>query len=174
MKLLDGDRTGLRFALVLAAFAAAAALLFREEIVGPLVVPLRVLTARGALALIQLSGMEAVREASAIYHPGGFAYEMSRGCIGLVPAGFLIVGVLAYPGPLKNKVTALILAVPLLFAVNMTRLVHLFYLGVHRADLFHVAHRVVWQIVIVLAVFTLWLAATHYLESRGRPSRSPG
>lgn len=174
MKLLDGDRTSLRFALVLAAFAAAAALIFREEIVGPFVVPLRVLTARGALALIQVSGMEAMREASAIYHAGGFAYEISRGCVGLVPAGFLIVGVLAYPGPLKNKVTALIFAVPLLFAINMTRLVHLFYLGVHRADLFHAAHRVVWQVVIVLAVFTLWLIATHYLATRGRPSRSSG
>ena len=92
----------------------------------------------------------------------------------MVPAGFLTVGVLAYPGPLKNKLTALIFAVPLLFAINMTRLVHLFYLGVHRADLFHAAHRVVWQVVIVLAVFTLWLAATHYLATRGRPSRSSG
>jgi len=48
-------------------------------------------------------------------------------------------------------------------AVNLVRLVHLYYLGVYRADLFHLAHRVVWQVVMVLAVFALWYSATGYL-----------
>lgn len=167
-------RTGLRFAVALAAFAAAAALLYREELVGPFVLPLRVLTARAVLALIHLAGMQAAQEASALFHPAGFAYEISRGCLGLIPAGFLLVGVLAYPGALPRKLLALTAAVPLLLAVNLVRLVHLYYLGVYRADLFNLAHRVVWQVVMVLAVFALWYAATGYLTGSGRPSRSAG
>jgi len=154
-------RASLRFALVLALFAGAVALLFRDAIVGPLVQPLRLLTAQAVLVLIQQVGLEAFREAGAIYHPGGFAYEISRGCLGLVPVGFLVVSVLAYPGTAAaRKLMTLAVGVPLVLALNLMRLAHLFYLGVYQADLFHVAHQVVWQGVMVLAVFLLWLVAT--------------
>ena len=173
-------RGGLRFALTLGAFAAVVALLFRDSIVGPLVSPLRVLTARAVLLLIQQIGMDAVREGSAIYHAGGFAYEISRGCLALVPAGFLVVSVLAYPGKTGRKLAAITLGVPLLLGLNLVRLVNLFYLGVHRADLFGLAHQVVWQGVMILAVLALWLASTRHLAGTrhlaisGRPSRSLG
>lgn len=165
---------GLRFVAIVATFAVAVVVVFRDEIVGPLVLPLRVLTARAVLVVIQGAGIDAFREVSALYHPGGFAYEISRGCLGLVPAAFLIVGVLAYPGERQRKVRALALGLPALFALNLLRLVHLFYLGVNHPGLFRFAHQVAWQAVIVAAVFLFWLTSTGYLEMRGRPSRSSG
>jgi exosortase/archaeosortase family protein len=165
---------GLRFVSIVATFAVAVALVFRDEVVGPIVLPLRVLTARVVLVLVHGAGLDAVREVSALYHPGGFAYEISRGCLGLVPVAFLVVGVLAYPGERHRKLWALIIGVPALFALNLVRLVHLFYLGVNRPDLFPLAHQVAWQAAIVTAVFVFWLAATGYLEISGRPSRSAG
>lgn len=151
---------GLRFTSIVGAFTVAVVVLFRDELVGPLVLPLRVLTARAALVLIQGVGIDAFREATALYHPGGFAYEVSRGCLGLIPAAFLTVGVLAYPAERRRKLVALVVGVPVLFAINLVRLVHLFYLGVHRPDLFRPAHQLVWQALIVAAVFLLWLTAT--------------
>jgi exosortase/archaeosortase family protein len=155
-----GERLNLRLVLSLAVFVAFVLLAFRDEVMGPALVPLRTLTAQATLGLIHWAGMEAIREASAIYHPGGFAYEISRGCLGLVPVGVLAVSVLAHPGSLRPKLTGLALGVPLLVGLNLVRLVHLFYLGVRQPGLFHFAHQVVWQAVIVAAVFVLWLGWT--------------
>ncbi|UCF20196.1 MAG: hypothetical protein JSU87_01955 [Gemmatimonadota bacterium] len=162
---LHGRLNG-RFVLSLAVFAGVVPLIFRDEVMGPVLLSLRVLTARATLTLIHWIGLEAVREASAIYHPGGFAYQISRGCMGLVPAALLGVAVLAYPGELRRKLAALAVTLPLLFGLNFVRLVHLFYLGVNRPGLFHLAHTVLWQAAIVLGVFTAWLACIAWLEAR--------
>ena len=166
--------TGPRFVSIVATFAVAVSVLFRDEIVGPFVLPLRLLTARAVLVLIRGVGIDAFREATALYHPGGFAYDLSRGCLGLIPAGFLIVGVLAYPSEGRRKLLALVVGVPVLFALNLVRLVHLFYLGVHDPDLFRPAHELIWQALIVVVVFLLWLGATGHFASgipRARPCR---
>ncbi len=159
-------RLNSRFVVALAIFAGVVPLVFRDEVMGPVLLSLRVATAQATLALIHWTGMEAVREVSAIFHPGGFAYQISRGCMGLVPAALLGVAVLAYPGELRRKLAALAVALPLLFALNFARLVHLFYLGVNRPDLFHLAHTVLWQVAIVLGVLIAWLTCVAWLEAR--------
>lgn|GEM_PF-727474 len=164
-------RANLRFVLALAVIAGLLLLDSREEMLGPVLLPLRTLTAKTALALIQWLGMEAVRQACAIYHPGGFAYEISRGCIGLVPIAFLVVSVLAYPGNQRSRLAGLALGVLFLVVLNLIRLVHLFYLGVHQPQLFELAHKVLWQAVIVLAVFALWIVCTTRLDLRGTPAQ---
>jgi exosortase/archaeosortase family protein len=108
--------------------------------------------------------MDATREVAAIYHPTGFAYEISHGCIGLVPAALLGVSISVYPAGTRTKLIGLAVGIPLLIGVNFARLVHLFYLGVHRPDFFHVAHTVVWQGVIIVTVVGLWLTWTLYAE----------
>lgn len=160
-------RANLRFLLALAVIAGLVLLDAREEVLGPVLLPLRSLTAKTALALIHWLGMEAVREASAIHHPGGFAYEISRGCVGLVPIAFLVVSVLAYPGHQRTRLAGLALGIPFLVVLNLIRLVHLFYLGVHQPQLFELAHKLLWQAVIVFAVFALWMACTTRLDLRG-------
>jgi exosortase/archaeosortase family protein len=166
-------RLNIRVVISLTIFVGVVLLGFRDEVLGPVLVPLRILTARTVLGLIHLTGMAAVRGASVIYHPGGFAYEISRGCMGLVPTALLIVSTLAYPGQLWRKMQALAVGIPLLLGLNLIRLLHLFYLGVYRAEFFHLAHQVLWQAAIVLAVFALWLAATYWIEPETR-ARSAG
>lgn len=166
-------RLNLRFLLALAIFAGVVPVVFRDELMGSALFTLRVLTARATLVFIHWSGMEAVREASAIFHPGGFAYQISRGCMGLVPAALLGVAVLAYPGERRRKAVALAVGIPILFALNFVRLVHLFYLGVYRPDTFHLAHTVLWQVGIILGVFLTWLGCIAWLEYRPRARTLP-
>ncbi len=94
---------------------------------------------------------------------------------------FLAVAICAYRSTWRLKAVGVALGVPLLLGLNMMRLVHLFYLGVYRPQLFHVAHAYAWQAVMVAAVFILWLAWTlladdawrrNILEARHRPYRS--
>lgn len=146
------------FAAVLAVVAGALWLGFRDEVLGWVLVAWRIEVAKAVLALIRLTGMEAIREASAIYHAGGFAYEISRGCTGFVPAALLATSIAAYPAAARFRLAGLLLGVPLLLGINLARLVHLFYLGVHQPRWFHVAHTVAWEAIIVLAVVGLWLA----------------
>lgn len=161
------DRLDLRFVLALSVYVSAVLLAFRDEVVGPAVLPLRVLTAKATQALIHGLGMEAVREATVISHPAGFAYDITRGCTAFVAMGFLTVAILAYRADLRPKLLGLAVGIPALLALNLVRLVHLFYLGVYRPDLFRLAHQVVWQAVIVLAVFGLWHAWRTWLERKG-------
>lgn len=162
------SRSNVRFVLALTIFAGLVLLTFREDVLGPALLPLRVLTAEATLAVIHGAGMEAVRAASTVYHPGGFAYEISRGCTGLVPIAFLVVAVLAYPADSRTKLVGLSLGVPFLAVLNLIRLVHLFYLGVHQPQLFELAHKVLWQAVIVLAVLALWIACTMQFRENQR------
>ena len=157
-------RLNLRYGGILVAYAAITWLIFRDEVMGPLLVPLRALTAEGALTVIQLAGMEAIRDGSAIYSPGGFAFEISRGCTGLVGAGLLVVATLAYPAARGYRFIGVSVCVPAFLGLNLARLVHLFHLGVYRPDLFHVFHTIVWQAIMAAAVFGLWFTWTTWVQ----------
>lgn len=164
-------KVGLRYAVVLPVVAVALWLGFRDEGLGSVLVSWRVQVARAVLALIHSMGMEAVREGSALYHPAGFAYEISRGCTGFVPAALLATSIAAYPAAARFRVAGLLLGVPLLLALNIARLVHLFYLGAHQPRWFHVAHTVAWEAVIILAVVGLWLAWAAWADRARRSGR---
>jgi exosortase/archaeosortase family protein len=156
-----------RFVVTLAVFAGVTFVVFRDTVMGPVLVPLRSLTAQITLALIRLAGMEAVREASIISHPNGFAYEISRGCTGLVGAALLAIAISAYPAARRSKLIGILVCVPTFAVINLVRLVHLFYLGVYQPQLFHTAHAVVWQLGMMAAVFGLWLGWTVRAGRRG-------
>jgi exosortase/archaeosortase family protein len=157
-------RLNARYALGLAAVAVLLWLAFRDEVMGPVLEPLRTLIAQATLELIHGVGMEATRHASAIYHPGGFAYEISRGCTGFVPAAMLAAAISGYPARRRGKVAGLALGIPALLGINLGRLVHLFYVGVHQPEWFDVAHKVAWEGLIILAVVGFWLGWATWVD----------
>jgi exosortase/archaeosortase family protein len=106
-----------------------------------------------------------------VYHPGGFAYEISRGCTGLVGAGLLVVAITAYPASFGRRLVGISISVPTFLTLNMVRLVHLFFLGVHRPEVFHIHHEVVWQLGMALAVFGLWFGWTMWANRAGGSDR---
>lgn len=157
-----------RVALVLALAGLLLWLGFRDEVLGPLLVLWRVEVAKAVLGLIHWAGMEATREATAIYHPGGFAYEISRGCTGFVPTALLATAISAYPAAGRAKLVGLVLGLPLLLAVNLARLVHLYYVGVRQPHWFETTHQVLWEILIIVAVVGIWLAWAAWADRRAR------
>lgn len=155
----------LRFALVMVGFAGAVLLTYREDVLGALLAPVTMWTAQATLALLHWFGMEATRTANVISHPNGFAYEIYYRCTGFLPVAFLATAILAYPGPLRRKIIGLAVGVPVLIALNLTRLVHLFYLGVRHPAAFDLAHSVLWEGLLILAILGLWLGWTRWLTS---------
>jgi exosortase/archaeosortase family protein len=118
-------------------------------------------------------GVGALRAGTFLYVPGVFEYEIRAGCTGILPAAVLTVAIVASPGNDVAKRWGLIVGVPLVLAVNLLRLLHLFYLGVHAPQHFALAHSVLWEGTIVLCTFAVWLAWARYAPSfSGFPRRS--
>jgi exosortase/archaeosortase family protein len=109
-------------------------------------------------SLVRWTGVEALRAGALLYVPGVFGYEIGIGCTGLLPAALVAVAILASPGTGAAKRRGLLVGVPLVLAVNLLRLAHLFYLGIHSPRLFALAHAVLWEGAIVLITFATWLA----------------
>lgn len=163
-----------RFVAVVGGFTIVALALYREEVLGGPLAPLAAATARVAFALLQATGADAVRSATVIFQPSGFAYDINYSCTGILPAAFLVVSILAYPAAGRVRLAGLAVTVPAILALNQVRLVHLFYVGTRRPEIFDVVHLVVWEWAIIAAVFALWAAWTRWADGRSAVAARPG
>jgi exosortase H (IPTLxxWG-CTERM-specific) len=91
---------------------------------------------------------------------GGFAVSIESGCNGVEATIVLIAGVLAFPASLRQKLTAILLGFVAIQALNIVRIISLFYLGQWNYTIFEWFHLYLWPILImvdVLIVFALYL-----------------
>ncbi len=151
-------------------YGGAVFLFYRNEVLGPILAPLAAGTARLVLALLDLLGIDAVREGAIITHPDGFAYEIAYICTGFLPVATFMVCVLAYPAAWRTKWVGMLIAVPILWAINLLRLVSLFYIGVHFPAAFAWVHEVAWEGLLAATFISLWLGWMNWSARRIRPS----
>ncbi|MGD8962886.1 MAG: exosortase H [Desulfobacterales bacterium] len=150
-------RQKIRFAIIMAGFTIALLFTYRENVLGDILAPLTSFTARVTIGLIHMFGMEAERTAALICHPDGFTYEIYYRCTGFLPVAILTALICAHPGPLRFKFLGLVMGVPVLLAINILRLVYLFFVGVYAPAAFDFAHSVLGQSLLILATAGLWL-----------------
>jgi exosortase/archaeosortase family protein len=123
-------------------------------------------TAASTAAVVRLCGTPAVQEGPVLRHPQGFAVEVYYRCTGLLPALFVAVAILAFPAPWGVRWKGVLVGVPLLLGLNLARLVVLFVVGVHWPGWFDIAHRVIAETLMALAVFGFWLAWLRWARTR--------
>ena len=160
-----------RLICTIAGFGAALLFLYRDDALGLLLTPWAERTAQMTASILRWLGEEATRSGRIVSHPGGFAYEVHYHCVGFLPAAALVASVLASPGRAKHKVSFLVIGLCLLTGLNLGRLVHLFFVGVYRPDLFALAHSVVWHGIVVLSVAGLFFAWVGWVD--GSSTRIP-
>jgi len=162
----DGSRSALRLAAALAWLGVI--VLARSRIGGPvrLLDPLAGLVASLTQAVLHAIGIAVQRAGTVLFVPGGFAYDINVGCIGLLPAAVLAVAILSSPGTWGPKQRGLVVGVPLLLALNLLRLVHLFYVGIHAPRYFVLAHSLLWEATMVLFSFVTWFVWTRWAGRR--------
>lgn len=136
-----------------------------------LLVPVGQLSASFVQAVMGWIGVAAQRDGALLFVPGRFAYEVDIGCTGLLPAAVLIIAILATPAGGAARRRGLVVGVPLVLAVNLLRLSHLFYLGVNAPRAFAVAHSVVWEGVMVVTTFATWLLWARWAARGGAAVR---
>jgi len=141
--------------------------LFTAELTPPgqryFVQPFTGMLASVSASLIELTGREIIatgviiRDASTL-----FAVEIAAGCNGVEAMILLIAAMLAFPSPWRYKLGGIVVGVIAIQALNLVRIVSLFFLGMWNETAFEWAHLYVWQALIMLdalAVFLLWIRA---------------
>lgn len=87
----------------------------------------------------------------------GFAISIEAGCNGIEAAIVLIAAMLAFPATWMYRAIGIAAGLATVQALNVLRVVSLFYLGQWSIQAFEWAHLYVWQALIMLDVLVVWL-----------------
>jgi exosortase H (IPTLxxWG-CTERM-specific) len=122
------------------------------------IVPFTAGVARAAAAVLN-TFTENVTVSGTQIHSAGFGVDVENGCNGIETALLFAAAVLAFPATWRARAIGLVAGFAAIQALNLVRVVTLFWIGRHRPALFSTAHTVLWQSVVVLAgvlLFLLW------------------
>ena len=153
----------------------AVIVLARTGVAGPggLLAPVTAFMALLVQGALAWGGMDVLRHDALLYVPGGFAYEVAAGCTGILPAFVIAAAILASPASAGARRCGLAVAVPLVLAVNLLRLVHLFYLGVHAPRQFALAHAFWWEAALVAVTLATWWVWSRWAAGFQSAIRNP-
>lgn len=103
----------------------------------------------------------------------GFGVSIEPGCNGIEAAVVLIAAIIAFPSSWKMKLWGIGLGFVAVQAVNLIRVVSLFFLGQWNMQVFEFAHLYMWQALIMLDVLVVWLLWMRFVAKReAGPNRS--
>ena len=86
-----------------------------------------------------------------------FGITVVTACTGLFATGLFLIAVLAYPAGWRSKLIGAVVGVGGIFAVNVIRLVSLYYIGFHLPGFLDSAHQLIWQSLLIVFAVALWL-----------------
>lgn len=155
----------LKFLLLVAAFFLVVA---PKPVNDSVVEPFTGLVAKAGGAACRLFGEPTTMTGTVISSPR-FAVNIRNGCNGLETIFIFAAAVLAFPAPWPRKLGGLAAGVVLIQLFNLVRIVSLFYIGIHFPKLFEDWHTVVWQVLVILFGFVLFLAWAARLALPPRP-----
>ena len=113
-------------------------------------------TATGTGAALNLVGESTVVHGT-ILSSNSFAVNIVAECTAVGPLVLFVGAVMAYPSPLISKGLGVLLGLVVRSAVNLARIMSLFWIGSTYPQYLSVAHLLVWQTAIILLAIVLWL-----------------
>jgi exosortase H (IPTLxxWG-CTERM-specific) len=122
------------------------------------IVPFSAQIARIAAAMLRIFEGDVATNGTTIVS-GRFSMDVENGCNAVETMILFAAAVLAFPASVRDRLVGLAIGLPSIQAINISRLLSLFLLGVHRPDWFSVWHIAIWQTVIILigvALFVIW------------------
>lgn len=157
-----------RFLLIFLVLLVA---LFGVELLNPVqqtvILPWTELLARTSVMLLQAFDPDVHSYGVVIQsRANGFGVSIQPGCNGVEACIVLAAALLAFPAPWKHKLVGLALGIVAVQAVNILRIVSLYYLGQWDFKMFEFAHLYLWQALIMLDVLVVWLLWIRYLPAQ--------
>lgn len=160
-----------RFLLI---FTLTLAVLFTVEMLVPVqehvILPFTELLARLSAAIILPFDSSAVAYGKILqFRDTGFAVSIEAGCNGVEATIVLIAAVVAYPAGWKARMLAIGIGFLAIQALNLVRIISLFYLGNWNMAIFSWIHLYLWPALIMLDVLVVFLVYLRYLSRQHRP-----
>jgi len=103
----------------------------------------------------------------------GFAVSIEAGCNGVEAAIVLIAGVVAFPATLKHKLVAIVAGFFFVQALNIVRIISLFYLGQWNYTVFEWFHLYLWPVLIMLDVLIVFAVYLQWLGKEQPAEEAP-
>lgn len=152
----------LRFIIL---FLVYIAILFPLELVPPVdryvIMPFTDAVATVSVWIVSLFDSHAIAVGNALQSTSnGFTLLVVRGCNGVEAVIILVSAMLAFPAPWKHRLIGIGLGFIAIQALNLVRIISLFYLGQWNQTWFDWFHLYLWQALIVLdalVAFLIWL-----------------
>jgi exosortase H (IPTLxxWG-CTERM-specific) len=162
--------TMIRFTILFLVIMTA---LFAAELSRPaqeaLVIPWTAGLARLSAGLVTVFDPQVVSNGNILQSArNGFAVSIEAGCNGIEAALILIAAMFAFPAPWKHRLMGVAVGLVAVQALNVVRVVSLFYLGQWNAKAFEWAHLYLWQALIMFDVLIVWLIWIRTLPETSR------
>lgn len=123
-----------------------------------LVLPWTALLARICAALVIWFDASAAAAGKVLWNTQtGFGVSIEPGCNGIEACIVLFAAVIAFPARWQHKLWGLAAGFVAVQALNVVRVISLFYLGQWSMPVFNFAHEYLWQALIMLDVLIVWL-----------------
>jgi len=87
----------------------------------------------------------------------GFGVRIERGCNGVEAVIILFAAIFSFPAPIKHKLVGFAIGFFAIQALNLVRIVSLFYLGQWNQVAFEWFHLYLWQALIIMDALVVWL-----------------
>ena len=97
----------------------------------------------------------------------GFAVQVERGCNGMEAVIILFAAVFAFPAPWKHRLIGFAVGFLAIQALNIVRIISLFYLGQWNHTWFEWFHLYIWQALIIIDALVVWLLWLRWLPRDG-------
>jgi exosortase H (IPTLxxWG-CTERM-specific) len=135
------------------------------------VVPYTTLIAKVSGIILGLLGEDITINGCVLRSPR-FAVTIYNGCNGLITSLIFVSGVLAFPARWSAKAIGFVGGLLAIQAINLVRIISLFYIGIYFPKLFNSSHIFIWQSLVILAGVTLWITWAHLFGAP--PKREAG
>ena len=99
----------------------------------------------------------------------GFAVSIEAGCNGIEATIVLVAAVVAYPASWRARLLAISLGFLAIQAMNLARIISLFYLGNWNIEIFSWIHLYLWPVLIMLDVLIVFIVYLRYLSNHKQP-----
>lgn len=159
----------LRFVVLLVVFYLIVA---SRPVNDAVIVPFTAGIASVSAAVLNVLG-EKVEVTGTEIRSSSFGVNIENGCNGVETALLFGAAVLAFPASWKRRLLGLGAGFLAIQALNLFRVVTLFWIGLHRPALFNSSHTVIWQSVVVLfgvVLFLIWASWQRRLSPEPAPA----
>jgi exosortase/archaeosortase family protein len=129
--------------------------------------PVNLLLAHTVEYFVVRIDLAVTRTGTVLMHPDGFGYRIDYICSGFRPVALIAITILVVRATWSQRIVGILVALAYIEVLNVGRLIHLYWLGVHWPEAYSMAHEVVWNVFAVIAVLAYLGAWLFWRDSRG-------